>query len=266
MTAAAGARRRALAGAALLGAAAFLSAGCASRPARASAEVLLNERMAAVLLREGRAAEAERAFREALQDDPRNPDVHDGLGTALLMQGKVKQALAHLDRAVELDVERGAFRINRGLARLELGRYTEAEEDFRVAEGSPVPEDRLAAAINRGRLRQRQRDFAAAEAEFTTALSRDPKSFAARIGRGVAREARGELEAAAEDYLEAVKIQPRSADANLRLGLALVTLRKESLGRRYLERAVEIDPGGEAGAKARLLLESTSGDRPPTSR
>jgi Tfp pilus assembly protein PilF len=223
---------------------------------------MLNERMAAVLLREGRAAEAERAFRESLRDDPKHPEVHDGLGASLLMQGRNKEALPHLDRAVELAPERAGFRINRGLALLELSRYAEAEEDFRVAEASSLPDDRLAAALNRGRLRQRQRDFAGAEAEYTTALSRDPKSFAAILGRGVAREAQGNLEMAAEDYLEAVRVSPRNAEANLRLGLVLVSMRKETLGRRYLERTVELDPTGEAGAKARLLLESSLGERP----
>jgi hypothetical protein len=35
-------------------------------------------------------------------------------------------------------------------------------------------------------------------------------------------------------------------------------MKKTELGRRYLERTIQLDPGGEAGAKARLLLESTS--------
>ena len=100
-------------------------------------------------------------------------------------------------------------------------------------------------------------EYPAAEAQFTAALARDPKSFDALIGRGVARESRGEYAAAAEDYLEAVRLRPKNADANLRLGLTLVTMKKTALGRRYLERTVELDPSGESGAKARLLLEST---------
>ena len=73
----------------------------------------------------------------------------------------------------------------------------------------------------------------------------------------MAREARGDLAGAAEDYLEAVRLEPRSADANLRLGLTLLELKKGPLGCRYLERAVEIDPTGDVGSKARLVLEAT---------
>ncbi len=234
------------------------AAGCASGGrTRTSAEVLLNERMAAVLLREGRAAEAEQAYRDVVRSDPKNSEVRDGLGVALLMLGRVKEALEEFDRAVKLAPEKGLYRVHRGVARTEVGRYADAEEDFRVADSSPSPDDRLDAAINRGRMRQRQGDYAGAEAEFTVALVRDQKSFAALVGRGVARESRGDFAAAAEDYLEAVRLNPKNADANLRLGLVLLTLKKNALGRRYLERTLELDPSGEAGARARLLLEST---------
>jgi len=230
---------------------------------KTSAEVLLNERMATVLLRDGRYAEAEAAFRESLKSDPKNPDLHDGLGVALLAQGKVRESLDALDRAVKLSPEKPAYRIHRAIARTEASRYTEAEEDFKWADSSYAAEDRLEIAINRGRLRQRQGDFTRAESEFTMAMSLDPKSAPAIMGRGVARESKGDVAAAAEDYLEAVRLEPKNAQANLRLGLTLVTMKKYALGRRYLERALELDPAGETGVKARLLLESTQGARSP---
>jgi superkiller protein 3 len=230
---------------------------CSGAKKTSSAEVLLNERMAAVLLREGRAVEAERAYREVLPHDSRNAEVHDGLGVSLLLQGRFKEAYSSFDRAVDLDSEKPLFRIHRGMSALELGRFREAEADFDRAESSTAAEDRLDAAINRGRLKQRQKDFGAAEAAFTSALSREPKSAAAWIGRGIARESRGATEEAAQDYLEAVRVDPKNAEAHLRLGLALVTLKKADLGRKYLERTIELDPTGETGAKARLLLESS---------
>jgi tetratricopeptide (TPR) repeat protein len=232
-------------------------AACSSSKKTGSAEVLLNERMGAVLLREGRAVEAERAFREVLPHDSKNPEVHDGLGVALLMQGRFKEAYGCFDRAVDIDPEKPLYRIHRGMAGTELGKFKEAEGDFDRAEASPAAEDRLDAAINRGRLKQRQKDFVAAEEAFSSALSREPKSSAALIGRGIARESLGSMEKAAEDYLEAIRVDPKNAEAHLRLGLALVTLKKTALGRRYLERTIELDPTGETGARARLLLESS---------
>jgi tetratricopeptide (TPR) repeat protein len=236
-------------------AALLLASGCTRPKAKNSSEVLLTERMAEVLLRDNRPADAERAFRDVLKDDPKNPGVYDGLGVALMMQGRFRDALPYLDKAVALGPENGSYRNNRGVARMELGQYREAAEDFNVAEKSQNPDDRVSATINRGRLDQRQGDFTGAEQEFTNALARDPKSFAASLGRGVAREAKGDLQGAAEDYLVVVKLDPTSAEANLRLGLCLVSLHKVDLGRRYLQKATELDPNGDTGARARLLLD-----------
>jgi len=241
--------------------AAAFSAACshsANKP-KTSAELLLNERMAAVLLREGQAVEAERAYRDVLKDDPNNPELFDGLGSALLMQGRAKDAIESFDRAVKASPKKASFRINRGLAYMEIGRYKDAEADFRVADDSTNGEDRLAAAINRGRLRQLEEDYPGAEEQFTAALSRDPGSYAARLGRGIARESKKDLSGAAEDYLEAVRIQPRSADANLRLGLTLLELKKGPLGCRYLRRAAEVDSSGDAGARARVAIDRNAG-------
>ena len=237
----------------------LLTTACAtSGKNKTSAEVLLNERMAAVLLRDGRHAEAENAYRDSLKADPRNADLYDGLGVALLAQGKVRESLDAMDKAIKLSPDKATYRIHRAIARTEATRYPEAEEDFQWADASAGTEDRLEIAINRGRLRQRQGDFARAEAEFSAAIAIDARSFPAILGRGVARESKGDVPGAAEDYLEAVRLDPKSPQANLRLGLALVTMKKYPLGRRYLERTIELDPTGDAGTKARLLLEATA--------
>jgi Tfp pilus assembly protein PilF len=233
-----------------------VAAACSKSKPKTSAELLLNERMAQVLLRDNRPAEAEKAFRECLKDDPKNPEVLDGLGVSLLMQARYKDSLAPFDKAVAIAPDNGAFRNNRGVALMELGQFKAAQDDFGVAAASQNPDDRLSATINTGRLYQRQGDYAEAESQFSAAIARDPKTYAAFTGRAVARESAGNLEGAAEDLLNAVKLDPANADANLRLGMVLISMHKPDLGKRYLQRAVELDPAGDTGAKARLLLEN----------
>ena len=235
---------------------ALFSAGCAKPKPKTSAELLLNERMAQVLLRDNRPAEAEKAFRECLKDDPKNPEVLDGLGVAMLMQARYKDSLVPFDKAVAIAPENGSYRNNRGVALMELGQFKAAQDDFTVAAASQNSDDRLSATINLGRLWQREGDYAAAEEQFSAAIARDPKAYAALVGRAVARESTGNLEGAAEDYLAAVKLDPTNADANLRLGMVLISMHKADLGKRYLQRAVELDPAGDTGARARLLLEN----------
>jgi Tfp pilus assembly protein PilF len=248
---------RAARGTALLLALALAAPACQPKKPKTSAEVLLTERMGQVLLRENRPAEAEKAFREVIKDDPKNPEVQDGLGLSLLMQSRFEESLPYFDKAVDLAPHNASYRNNRGVALMELGKYREAAADFDAAEHSVNADDRLSATINQGRLLQRQGQFAAAEQAFTNALARDPQSFAAMFGRAAARESAGDLEGAAEDYLAAIRVNPGSAEANLRLGLCLVSLKQTDLGRRYLQRAVDLDPMGDTGAKARLLLESS---------
>jgi type IV pilus assembly protein PilF len=232
------------------------AAGCQKAKPKSSAELLLNERMAQVLLRDNRPAEAEKAFRECLKDDPKNPEVLDGLGVAMLMQARYKDSITPFDKAIAIAPENGSIRNNRGVALMELGQYKAAQEDFAVASASQNPDDRISAMINLGRLFQRAGDYAAAESQFSAAIAHDPKVYAGFVGRAQARESAGNLEGAAEDYLAAVKLEPGNPDANLRLGMVLVSMHKSDLGRRYLQRAVDLDPAGDTGAKARLLLEN----------
>jgi Tfp pilus assembly protein PilF len=249
-------RRLTTSTAALLIAAVLVLPACAPKKPKTNAEILLTVRMAQVLLRDNRPTDAEKAFRDVLKDDPKNPEIWDGLGVSLLMQQRYKEALEPLQKAVKLSPQNGSYRNNLGVAQMELGDFAAAEQAFLAAEQSPNTDDKLSAAINWGRLRQRQGRYKEAEQAFTQALARDPQSFAAILGRAAARESDNDLEGAAEDYLKAVKIEPTSAEANLRLGLCLVTLKKTDLGRRYLQKAVELDPQGDTGARARLLLES----------
>jgi tetratricopeptide (TPR) repeat protein len=256
-------RRRAAATAGIL--LSIGAAACSSnKKTMSSAEVMLQERMAAVLLREGRASEAEKVYREVLPMDSKNPEVHDGLGASLLIQGKPKEAEASFDDAVELAPDRALYLIHRATARIQRGKFPEAAQDLQQAEQLGGPTDRFDIALQWGDLRQRMGEFAGAEVEYSKALTIGAQDlFAAYFGRGVARESQGNFGGAAEDYLEAVRLRTKSAEANLRLGLALVQLRRVPLGRRYLERTVELDPGGESGERARILLDSIPANVPP---
>lgn len=218
------------------------------------AELFLIERTATIFLRQGQAREAELSFRQALHFDPDNPEMHDGLGSALMMQGQVKEALSSFDRATVLSPDRPSYKINRGAALLELGRIGEAEVDFVTALKSPNSDDQKAALLNMGRSRFRAGDYAGAEDYFTRAVELDPQNFQAYLARAFAREAQHEDTQAVADYLAALKIQPQNLQANLRMGIVLLSLQQKQLGQRYLRRVTEIAPDSPEAARARQLL------------
>jgi tetratricopeptide (TPR) repeat protein len=66
-------------------------------------DVGLNFALGDALLREGRAADAEAAFRRAAELDPRDSSVQFGLGTALKLQGQQEMALNAWRAALALD-------------------------------------------------------------------------------------------------------------------------------------------------------------------
>jgi tetratricopeptide (TPR) repeat protein len=88
---------------------------------------------ARLLLWSGRAAEAEREFRELTRAEPRDPDLFAGLASALERQGHSEESLAALERAVEIDPARADLRTARGRALRRLGRTDEARREFREA-------------------------------------------------------------------------------------------------------------------------------------
>ena len=149
------------------------------------------ERMAQVLLRENRPAEAEKAFREVLKEDPKNPEVQDGLGLSLLMQSRFEESLPYFDKAVDLAPHNASYRNNRGVALMELGQFKEAAADFEAAEHSRERRRPRLGDDQPGAPACSARELAGAEKAFTNALARDPQSFAATFGRAAARESTG---------------------------------------------------------------------------
>jgi tetratricopeptide (TPR) repeat protein len=234
--------------------------GCAVGGAKkmSSSELYLTERMATVLLQEGNAAEAETAFRQALQQDPDNPEMRDGHGLSLLMLGKAKDALGEFNLAVKASPDRGSYLNNRGAARLELGDYAGAEDDFLKAYGSPLPSDKESALVNLGRARFRRGLYQESEDALTRAIALNASSFDAYLARGVTREAMNNPTGAVSDYLAALRIKPENLQAMLRVGLGLIGLKKDKLGQRYLRRICELAPDSPEATRARVVLGEES--------
>jgi protein O-mannosyl-transferase len=138
----------------------------------------------------GRATDAIREYRRALQIYPNYADAHNNLGAILLQAGRTTEAVAEYQTAVRLDPD-----------------YPDAHSN-------------LGGALSRipGRLPE-------ATVELETAVRLDPENARRRLALGnVLLETPGRLFPAIGQLETAVKIDPQLTDAHYSLGLGLVQI------------------------------------------
>jgi tetratricopeptide (TPR) repeat protein len=208
-----------------------------------------------------RPADAERIAGEVLKADARDVRALHILGRALLMQGRLADAIAPLEAAArsgrdpEIDTQlaialRQASRDDDALARLkrairreppytlafrELGsllaameRYDEAIDILR--RGRDVAPLMADFSIQLGYIFLVRRDCASANAAFARALEISPGSFEALFGQAKAHQEIGENAAAADHFRRCLTLRPTDADAWLGLGHCLLELGQRDAG------------------------------------
>ncbi len=85
------------------------------------------------LLAEAPPEQAAAYFRQALQEDKENPEIHMALGDVLMIQGKPAEAAEVYQSAARLDPLDPVLRLFLGEAYIELGKWAEAEVAIREA-------------------------------------------------------------------------------------------------------------------------------------
>jgi tetratricopeptide (TPR) repeat protein len=135
-----------------------------------------------------------------------------------------------------------------------LGDLSGAEADFLKAYESNILADKVSALINLGRARMRRGVYSEAQEALSRAVDLDPASFDARMARGECRELLQDNRGAVTDYLDALRLKKDDIHAMFRVGVALISLKQDDLGRRYLQRITELSPDAPEAARARVLL------------
>jgi serine/threonine-protein kinase len=158
------------------------------------------------LLRDGRYEEAVRACDAALGLSPHQPLPHEVRGRALLALGRYRQAERSFGQYLReggeetSDVFRG-----RGLARMKLGKYPEAVEDYtRALERAPDGD----VYQHRGWAHFFADAWQLALRDFSTAIELDPGAGDAYTGRGLARVMLGHYRQAVPDAEAALRRRP----------------------------------------------------------
>lgn len=228
---------------------------------------------AVALLRAGRMMEAEAVLRPLVAAQPANADALELLGTALGAQGRHLDALAAFDRAREARPSSPSIRRNRAQALLHLGRLDEARADLEkalqmrpdhaaswgllgnvlAASGDAAGAERAyrralqhaptaQAHYNLALLLQEHGRTEEAIAGYRAALALVPAFAAAHNNLANALKQRGRIDEALAHYAEAVRHDPSLADAASNYGAALRELGRLDAAIPLLERAVAMKP------------------------
>jgi tetratricopeptide (TPR) repeat protein len=203
-----------------------------------SAEARCN--LGSVLFLQGRVPEAIAHYQQALQIDPYYAMAHNDLGSALMARGQVQDAIGHFEQAVRFEPDLHVAHYNLGIALVRLGRPQEAVQHYEQA--LRIKPDYATAHNSLGIALAQLGNVQEATEHWEQALRIKPDFAEAHNNLGVVLMRQGKLQEAIEHYEQALRVQPDSADAHCNLGMALVRLGKvqEAIG--HYEQALRIKP------------------------
>lgn len=161
-------------------------------------------------------------WRNVIATRPGNARAYEQLGTALVAEGKIRDAVAHYESAVRIDPKFASARVNLANALSQTGRFAAAVDHYRVA--LELEPDHADAGMNLGfALDQSGRKDEAIEA-YRAATRIDPQLAApevrarAHYNLGSALAGSGELDAALVEFSVALELNPRYERARFALG------------------------------------------------
>lgn len=157
-------------------------------------------------------------FASAAAADPKFALAHFGLGSVLSSQNRPKDALKHLNRAVELAPEAAVVRVVRGTVRDKLRDFAGAAEDYTaVLRIAPAFEW---AHFYRGRAYREMRKYPQAVEDFTAFLKKNPDHEDALYLRSNAYFLLNDQDSAVKDLDHLIAVNPRHGLAFANRGVA----------------------------------------------
>ena len=204
------------------------------------------------MLREGRADEAIAVLSRARQSNPRDPNVSNALGLALLYKKDYPAAEKSFNESLQINPDFLEARNNRGVTELEMNRLDDAERDFQAVLDGPQSPERANAHFNLGLVYKKRAQWVDAEREFSLALADSPQMIRALRERGVVRVQLENFHDALPDFLGVLKEDPKDTVSNYNAALCLLAVGRRDLALRYMERAAG-GPGERRGTESVAL-------------
>ena len=214
-----------------------------------------------VYLRLNRLPEARAQFQATVGIFP--AAAFDGLGHVALLEGRLEEAVAHFEAALQRVPESGPTHYSLAMAYRGLGRLDLAESHLRrVGPGGIRPVDPLVDNLQdllrgervhviQGRLAYQSGEFKAAAEAFARAVDAAPASVDARVNLGAALAQTGDLSGAIRQLEAALGLDSRSVATHRSLGAALAHVDRHGEAVDHLRVVTELAPDD---IEARRLL------------
>ncbi len=174
--------------------------------------------LAAIYLMEGRHKESIQLLQKALEINPDYPEGHNDLGIALKAQGDLQAAIASYNTALQLKPNYPQGHNNLGIALKEQGDLQAAIASYNTAlqlkPNFPEAHNNLGIAL------KEQGDLQAAIASYITAFELKSNFPEAHNNLGNALKAQGDLDVAIASYNKALQLKPNYPEAHNNLGNA----------------------------------------------
>jgi len=167
----------------------------------------------------GRLKEAERAYRGALEENPRNPDALHLLGLLAHQAGDNRAGADLIRRAIAIRGERAVYHFNLGVVLTAAGDAAGAESAYHSC--LALAPERAEAHNNLGLLLHRRGELTAAAESFRSALAHQPRHAEALANLGRVLQDQGEAAAALACFEQALAVEPRLAEAHFGRGRSL---------------------------------------------
>jgi tetratricopeptide (TPR) repeat protein len=184
--------------------------------------------------------DVETLWRTTLAANPSCWMAHNNLGTLLLHQGRVDEALVHFQKAVELRPDYAEAHYNLGQVLYPMGEVDEALAHFRRA--LEIQPNLAMVHNNLGYALLQAGQAEEALAHFRKAMQIEPDSSHAHYVLGVALSQMGQVDEAIAHYQKALEIRPDFPEALNNLGNALMRKGRAREALAHYEKAVELEP------------------------
>jgi tetratricopeptide (TPR) repeat protein/2-polyprenyl-3-methyl-5-hydroxy-6-metoxy-1,4-benzoquinol methylase len=161
-------------------------------------------------------------------------------GNALEQQGRIAEAMARYDAAVQADPRSARAHLNRGNILLAGAQYDEARSAYELA--ITCAPEYAAAHFNLGNLNCRTCDFERALQNYQVAISITPDFADAFVAMANALDSLGRTAEAVASYERALAINPGYAEVHFNLGILATTQGRQDDAKNSLRRAIDLRP------------------------